>query len=193
VRSPIGSIEVTSNIVHVAGAGDPTGQRHAYALLLDGAEAKDLPYKWINLGGEFLPVYLGQPLRVMFWTDGQGYVAATPARRACNVRANELRAVGLLESKRSIVLISDRDINCTFGGNICDGSTIEFGVRLVASTIVADSNQVLAGGEVSLIVDTKRNANDTPRWTVLGNITFRQIQMIPSDGATNWFIYNRQL
>jgi hypothetical protein len=193
VVPPVGSIEITNNIVHVAGAGDGALTRHCFALRIE--EIDTIPRTFVSFALADFAFFAGQRAHVLVWTDlAFPWISVAPARSACNVRTNELRADGILQSGQSIVRISDRSLHCTFGGNICDGTPIMFGVIIEASTIVADSNQVLIGDRVSLIVDTKRNPNDeTPRWTCAGNVTRHSMNLIPNDGAFNWHLINRNL
>ncbi|MDQ3280287.1 MAG: DUF6519 domain-containing protein [Acidobacteriota bacterium] len=180
VISPVGALEVTSNIVQVTGAGDAAITRHAFPFVVSAAQQQK--FKGVPVKKD------SEALYVIVWMDGG--LAVAPPSHTCVARANQFFTTGMLGPQTQIVFVEDPELNCTFGGNVVNGTATTVGVFLHADTIVADSNQVLAPCAVGLHVATPGQP-EHGRYTVLGNIVAGKIELIPAE--TSWLPLNRMI
>ncbi|MEA2491124.1 MAG: hypothetical protein QOH21_2916 [Acidobacteriota bacterium] len=181
---PLGTVEVTNNIVQVSGASDD-GRHHCHAIRVEG------------LDEPLFEILILNNARALLATGERFAIAVFPvARPVLNARTNELHFDRNGPQKQgSIVLIDSPDLFCTFGGNfVLSASRIEFGVRMLhVSTAAVDGNQIIGDFAKSLFVDTRTGPNDKPRWAVIGNIFSNELDLQPPADASEWQKFNRFL
>jgi hypothetical protein len=182
ILPPFGAAIVTENVVHAEGldvAGFATG--HCFALRVSGNQARN--YALVALATTSFSGWM----YINFGT-GSNWVSFVPPRSVLIVRSNEFECRGPMNLGLNIVNVIENDLLCTFGGNVCFG-TSRFGeaVRLEAETsLVVDSNQVPGSYGAALSLFNSRN-----RWTVVGNVVDTGISVNGTALAAPWKDLNR--
>lgn len=204
ILAPVGMVEITNNIVQVEGfqftppATGATGIGHCYALRVSAPKGRTSYGTVVMTPLETTPrLSFGRYTEYAYAWDGNvPMVTLEVAKSLLLVRGNELECSAPILPDHPMVLIDQRELRCTFGGNICVGKAgpqhqINMGVRVLAETIVADSNQVF--GTAGMHIAETWVAQRANWWTVLGNIVEGKILVNTAVLPEPWASLNRMI
>lgn len=193
VVPPVRTVDVTNNIVDVTGLAN--ADAHCFPLRVQTLARDFAVLAAPNFAAATRAANTGG-FRVLLWADADFPLVFFPdSRPVLNVRTNELsfEHVGQ-KSPACVILVESPELHCTVGGNFCTwtGETQD-GVKIAASTVAVDGNQILGPSEVSLFVNTTSADKKNPRWAVIGNVCENGMTLEPPDTLQDWRKLNRLL